>query len=46
MMRAHDMASHPQTRTRTEIKWLLLAAVQTVLLLIGLALIVLAAETW
>ena len=43
MFRTHDMMPTPQTRTRDELKWLLLAAVQTLLLL---ALIVLAAESW
>lgn len=44
MLRAHE-ATAP-SRIRTEFKWLLLAAGQTALLLIGLALIVLAAESW
>ena len=46
MMRAHEMVTTRQTRTRGELTWLLLAAAQTVLLLIGLALIVFAAESW
>ena len=46
MMRAHDMVASPRTRTREEFKWLFLAALQTLLLLIGLALVVLAAEAW
>jgi hypothetical protein len=42
MIRAHEATA--SSRIRTELKWLLLAAGQTGLLLIGLALIVLATE--
>jgi hypothetical protein len=44
MIRAHEVTA--VSRIRIELKWLLLAAGQTALLLIGLALIVLAAESW
>ena len=44
MIRTHDVVSN--SRARTEVKWLLLAAGQTALLLLGLALVVLAAESW
>ena len=42
MIRAHEATV--TSRIRTELKWLFMAAGQTALLLIGLALIVLAAE--
>jgi hypothetical protein len=44
MIRTHDVVS--SSRARSEVKWLLLAVGQTALLLFGLALIVLAAESW
>ena len=46
MIRTNDAVFGSRARTREEAKWLLLAAGQTALLLLGLALVVLAAEAW